>query len=101
MNTCGTVGVMNTEKLARTTLVLDRETHEMLGELAARLGRSRSDLMREVVAEPIRFMHAQVAKLPATGKLSESDYASFTESIQQDLVDFIERVAAEAGETIQ
>ena len=55
---------MNTDKLARTTFVLDRPTHEMLQVISDRLGRSRSDLIREMVADPIKFMHAQLAKLP-------------------------------------
>lgn len=94
--------VMNTEKLARTTFVLDRETHEKLNELAATLGRSRSDLVREVVSEPIRFMHAQVAKLPQGRRaMTPDEQAAFSESVQQDLVDFIDRVVAEGGGVLQ
>lgn len=93
---------MNTEKLARTTFVLDRETHEKLSELAATLGRSRSDLVREVVSEPIRFMHAQVAKLPkGRTRLSEAEKVAFSDSVQQDLVEFIDRLAAESGGVLQ
>lgn len=88
---------MNTEKLARTTFVLDRETHEKLGELASLLGRSRSDLVREVVAEPIRFMYSQVIKLPQGRPLSEADMREFNEGLQQDLVEYIERVTSVAG----
>ncbi len=88
---------MNAEKLARTTFVLDRETHEKLSELASLLGRSRSDLVREVVAEPIRFMHSQLAKLPQDRPLSEADVQEFNECFQQDLVEYIERVTSVAG----
>lgn len=88
---------MNTEKLARTTFVLDRPTHEMLQVISDRLGRSRSDLIREMVADPIKFMHAQLAKLPLTERLTSDEAQAFTESVQQDLVEFIERVAAESG----
>lgn len=88
---------MNTEKLARTTFVLDRPTHEMLQAISDRLGRSRSELIRGMVADPIKFMHAQLAKLPDVEKLTPEDAAAFTESMQQDLVEFIERVAAETG----
>lgn len=88
---------MNTDKLARTTFVLDRPTHEMLQVISDRLGRSRSDLIREMVADPIKFMHAQLAKLPPAERLTSEEARAFTESMQQDLVEFIERVAAESG----
>lgn len=88
---------MNTDKLARTTFVLDRPTHEMLQVISDRLGRSRSDLIREMVADPIKFMHAQLAKLPPNERLTREDAQAFSESMQQDLVEFIERVAAESG----
>lgn len=88
---------MNTDKLARTTFVLDRPTHEMLQLISDRLGRSRSDLIREMVADPIKFMHAQLVKLPPTERLTAEEAQAFTESMQQDLVEFIDRVAAESG----
>ena len=65
--------------------------------ISDRLGRYRSDLIGEMVADPIKFMHAQLAKLPPTERLTSEEAQAFTESMQQDLVDFIERVAAESG----
>ena len=84
---------MNTDKLARTTFVLDRPTHEMLQVISDRLGRSRSDLIREMVGDPIRFMHAQLAKLPPGQDLTRDEAVAFTESMQLDLVEFIEQLA--------
>lgn len=87
---------MNADKLARTTFVLDRPTHEKLQVISDRLGRSRSDLIREMVGDPIKFMHAQLSKLPERD-LTKEEALAFTESMQMDLVEFIESIARESG----
>lgn len=93
---------MNTEKLARTTFVLDLETHEKLQRISVRLGVSRSSLVRRLLTDPVHFMHGQLAKLPASDDvtLSPEEAAAFSESLQLDLVEFIERIAAD-GTTVQ
>ena len=63
MNTC--YGrVMNTDLLHRATFVLDRVTADRLTAISARLGVSRSALVRDVLQEPIELMHRWVTALP-------------------------------------
>ena len=44
---------MNTDLFARATFVLDRSTVEGIAYLSRRLRRSRSDLVREVLHDPV------------------------------------------------
>ncbi len=55
---------MNREKLARTTFVLFRETHEQLGYVSRRMGVSRSELVRDVLADPVAMMAKWCESLP-------------------------------------
>ena len=55
---------MNTETLARVTFVLDRHTAEDLAYLSARMGQSRSALVREVLAAPISGMAEILRQVP-------------------------------------
>ena len=55
---------MNTDLLHRATFVLDRVTAERLTAISARLGVSRSALVRDVLQEPIELMHRWVTALP-------------------------------------
>lgn len=55
---------MNSQKLARTTFVLDRETHVQLNRISARFGVSRSELVRDVLAEPVAIMAGWVDQIP-------------------------------------
>ena len=57
---------MNTDLLQRTTLVLDRLTASRLDTIATRFGISRSQLVREVLLEPVELMHRWVTALPET-----------------------------------
>lgn len=93
---------MNTDKLARTTFVLDLETHEKLQRISVRLGVSRSSLVRRLLTDPVHFMDDQLAKLPASNEaaMTPEQAAEFTDSLQLDLVDFIERVISD-GTTVQ
>ena len=63
MNTA-TLGVMNTDRFVRTTFVLDRETSARLSFIARRVGRSRSELVRELLAEPVVMLQRVAATLP-------------------------------------
>ena len=44
---------MNTDRFARATFVLDRSTVDGIAYLSRRLRRSRSDLVRDVLADPV------------------------------------------------
>lgn len=93
---------MNTDLLARTTFVLDLDTHEKLQRISVRLGVSRSSLVRRLLTDPVHFMDAQLAKLPveADASMSPEEAAEFVESLQLDLCEFIDRLASE-GTTVQ
>jgi hypothetical protein len=95
MNTCGSLGVMNTDLLARTTFVLDRTTHEQLSYVAKRMGVSRSELVRDVLVEPVALMAKWAASLPENP--TPADAERVTGELQGDLVEFIERHKGEAG----
>ena len=87
---------MNTQDLARTTFVLKRETHEQLNRISRRMGVSRSVLVRDVLAEPIAMMAKWSDSLPADiHTLTPEQGAAAVESIQLDLVEFMERHVAE------
>ncbi len=57
-------GVMNNETLARATFVLDRRTAEQLAYISGRLGLSRSQLVRSVLADPVETMAAMMGRVP-------------------------------------
>jgi len=90
---------MNTEKLARTTFVLDRETHDRLNYVSRRLGVSRSVLVRDVLAEPVAMMERWVRATPEQPTAAEAE--TLLTGIQGDLIEFIERRAGEVGIGIQ
>ena len=64
---------MNTDLLHRATFVLDRVTAERLTAISARLGVSRSALVRDVLQEPIELMHRWVTALPENPTAAEAD----------------------------
>jgi hypothetical protein len=84
---------MNTAKLARTTFVLDRETHDQLAYISRRMGVSRSELVRDVLAEPVALMAKWALSLP--DKPTPEDAARVGEVMQLDIVELIERKAEE------
>ena len=55
---------MNADNLARCTFVLDRTTAERLSYVASRMGQSRSQLVRDVLREPVDLMHRMMVVLP-------------------------------------
>lgn len=55
---------MNTDNLARCTFVLDKETAQHLAYLSRRFRRSRSDIVREVLREPVEVMATLVRSVP-------------------------------------
>lgn len=89
---------MNTLKLARTTFVLDRETHDRLNYVARRMGVSRSTLVRDVLAEPVELMERWMRSVPEDQPLTVETATRLGEVIQLDLVDFMERKSASLEE---
>lgn len=55
---------MNADKWVRRTFVLDLETAESLDYCAARMGRSRSEFLRAVVAEPAADLAGLLRRVP-------------------------------------
>lgn len=55
---------MNTDRYSRVTLVLDRSTDQALAYLSKRLGQSKSELVREVLDEPVRAMQGVLQQFP-------------------------------------
>jgi predicted DNA-binding protein len=89
---------MNTSKLARTSFVLDRETHDQLQYLSRRMGVSRSELVRDVLAEPISLMAKWMLSVPddPTG----NDAERVEGQMQLDMVEFLSRKAEEVRQTV-
>jgi hypothetical protein len=87
---------MNTSQLARATFVLDRSTFEQLGFISSRLNVSRSELVRDVLAEPVALMAKWVLSVPDDP--TDDDKARIGEAVQLDMVEFIERKASELKE---
>jgi len=55
---------MNTDNLARCTFVLDRATAHHLSYLSRRFQRSRSEIVRDLLREPIQTMAEFVERVP-------------------------------------
>ena len=89
---------MNSEKLARTTFVLLRETHDQLDYVAKRMGVSRSELVRDVLAEPVALMAKWCESLPEQPTTEEAQKAG--ELLQLDILDFLDQNLPEAGITL-
>jgi hypothetical protein len=87
---------MNSQKLARTTFVLDRITHEELNYIASRMKVSRSELVRDVLAEPVSLMAKWVRSTPEVPTEEEKDQVSSV--VQLDMIEFLNRTAAEIKE---
>ena len=86
---------MNKAKLARTTFVLDRETHDQLDYISRRMNVSRSELVRDVLAEPVAMMARWVQATPDVP--TPADAESLLGEIQLDIAEFVERKAGELG----
>lgn len=74
---------MNTEKLARATFVLERETAEELRYVADRMGVSRSALAREVLTEPVAMMARWMRSVPRDA--SPEDLERLTGTMTRDM----------------
>lgn len=86
---------MNTDQLARATFVIDRATSDRLTVIAARMGVSRSALVRDVLAEPVELMHRWVSALPANDALTPESVAELMGRIESDIGEFIDSKSAQ------
>lgn len=86
---------MNSQKLARTTFVLERETHDQLNYIAQRMGVSRSELVRDVIAEPVAMMAKWVRSVP--DQPTAEDAANSSDLMQLDMLDFLKVRVPEVG----
>lgn len=66
---------MNTTRYARVTMVLDRHTDEGLSYLSRRFGRSKSELVRDVLEEPVRGMVGMLQRFPDGAELDPRQLA--------------------------
>lgn len=55
---------MNTETLTRATFVLDKSTAQDLSYLSARMGQSRSELVRELLRPAVSELAALMRSIP-------------------------------------
>lgn len=84
---------MNTDLLQRATFVLDRPTAERLTVIATRLGVSRSELVRDVLAEPIEMMHRWVSSLPENP--TQADAAAMLDKVAGDVEGWLDSKTAQ------
>lgn len=84
---------MNTDLLQRATFVLDRPTAERLHAIAHRLGVSRSELVRDVLAEPIALMHRWLDMLPEGATPDQA--RAVMHQVGQDVEAFIDSKSAQ------
>lgn len=87
---------MNTDKLARATFVLDRVTFDQLDYISRRMKVSRSELVRDALAEPIALMAKWVQSVPDSP--TAEDVSELQETAQLDLVEMISRKSAELAQ---
>lgn len=66
---------MNRDRYSRVTLVLDRGTDEGLAYLSQRLRRSKSELVREVLEEPVKGMVGMLQRFPEGGEIDPRQLA--------------------------
>lgn len=64
---------MNTHNLARATFVLERSTARDLTYLSRRMGRSRSDLVREILSPTISDLAEMLRNVPERPEASDLD----------------------------
>lgn len=80
---------MNNQLLKRSTFVLDRDTADQLDAISARMGVSRSALVRDVLAEPVAMMARWVSSLPDQPTKGDAD--ALIARMGVDIDEFVER----------
>lgn len=91
----GIVAVMNTSNLARATFVLSKTVHQDLAYLSARMGRSRSALVREVLEPGISEMAELLRGLPDQPDADQVDL--FRDSLVARVDDLASRAREDLG----
>jgi acyl-CoA thioesterase len=86
---------MNTSKLARATFVIDRDTHDQLKMISRRMGVSRSEFVRDVLAEPVAMMAGWMEAVP--DQPTEADASQLLLTLRSDLGEFVDRKLDEIG----
>lgn len=86
---------MNKAKFARATFVIAQATDQQLAYICERMKVSRSELVRDVLAEPVAMMAKWVQATPEAP--TPEDAEAISAAIQLDLVEFVERRAGEIG----
>lgn len=86
---------MNTDKLARATFVLHRETHDQLAMICNRMGVSRSELVRDVLTEPVAMMASWVCAVPEDP--TEADKDQLLLNLRDDMSKFLDERLGEIG----
>ena len=88
---------MNTDLFARATFVLDRSTVEGIAYLSRRLRRSRSDLVREVLHDPVDGLVRLLERHPEGSELDPRQLAldglEMIEEVIDDPYAMLERAA--------
>lgn len=88
---------MNTDLFARATFVLDRSTVEGIAYLARRLRRSRSDLVREVLHDPVDGLVRLLERHPEGSELDPRQLALDGLEMIEEVIDgpytMLERMA--------
>jgi acyl-CoA thioesterase len=79
---------MNSEKLARATFVINRETHDQLNMISRRMGVSRSEFVRDVLAEPVAMMAGWVRAVP--DQPTEEDANQLLLTLRSELGEFVD-----------
>lgn len=80
---------MNTDRLARATFVLERETNDQLARIARKFSVSRSTLVRDILTEPVALMAKWLDRVPE--KVTADDRQMLLEGLLADITEFTER----------
>ena len=90
---------MNTTELARATFVIDRPTAAHLAYISRAMGVSRSELVRDVLREPIELMARWVETTQlargSDGKIAPEHVEVIGAGVQGDFEEFLNRKAKE------
>ncbi len=77
--------------------MLDRVTHDQLNYISGRMGVSRSELVRDVLAEPVALMAKWVQSVPDQPTVEDADRIG--EVLQLDIADFLQQKADQVRES--
>ncbi len=75
--------------------MLERETHDQLNYISRRMGVSRSELVRDVLAEPVAMMAKWVRSVPDEPTPEDADKSAGL--LQLDMLEFLTANVSEIG----